>query len=287
MLIPFNKLMKKYNMNINGILHIGAHKCEELEQYHKYGLNNNQILWVEANPKLVNEIIEKDNTINIKNFICCDTDIGKTKLNLANNGQSSSILELGTHENSYPNIKYIGSIEVKNHRIDTIYKMNKIPNNFANFLNIDIQGSELSALKGLGKLIHEFEYIYLEVNKDYVYKNCALVEEIDQYLLQFNFVRKETIWTTEKWGRCYLYKKKQLLLPTQELVNKNITIFTKNKDNFSKNGAFSQVIFVYYCMSQIKGVNCKVFTENGNKIYKDVITYNDKQEFFNQMSLSV
>ena len=33
MLISLDFIVKKYNMNISGILHIGAHKCEELNKY--------------------------------------------------------------------------------------------------------------------------------------------------------------------------------------------------------------------------------------------------------------
>lgn len=200
MLIPFSNITKKYNMKIHGILHIGAHNCEELEAYNNYGLNNSQIIWIEANPKLVEENLKVDKTRIIKNFICCETDQGKTKLNIANNGQSSSILELGTHAKSYPSIKYSDFVEVNNNRIDTMYDQEGIPKNFANFLNIDIQGAELMALKGMGNLLDHFDYLYLEVNKDYVYKNCALVQEIDDYLLKYNYVRAETSWTKEKWG---------------------------------------------------------------------------------------
>lgn len=200
MLIPFSKITKKYNMKIHGILHIGAHNCEELGAYNKYGLKNSQIIWVEANPKLVEQILKVDKSRIIKNFICCDTDQGKTKLNISNNGQSSSILELGTHAKSYPSIKYIDFVEVNNSRIDTMYNEDKIPKNFANFLNIDIQGAELMALKGMGDLLNYFDYVYLEVNKDYVYKNCALVHEIDEYLSEYNYVRVETSWTNDQWG---------------------------------------------------------------------------------------
>ena len=31
MLIPFNKLTKAFNLKISGILHVGAHECEELK----------------------------------------------------------------------------------------------------------------------------------------------------------------------------------------------------------------------------------------------------------------
>ena len=67
-------------------------------------------------------------------------------------------------------------------------------------MNIDIQGAELLALKGMGDLIKYFDYVYLEVNSDYVYKKCALVHEIDDYLSKYNYVRVETSWTDAKWG---------------------------------------------------------------------------------------
>jgi len=201
MLISFVEIIKKYNIKIHGVLHIGAHNCEELKLYENYGLKNNQIIWIEANPKLVKQNLNIDKSRIIKNFICCDTDEGKTTLNIANNGQSSSILELGTHKQSHPSVRYNASVEVKNCRIDTMYSEDKIPNNFANFLNIDIQGAELLALKGMGELLNYFDYAYMEVNKDYVYKNCALIHEIDEYLLKYNFKRVETKWWGDaNWG---------------------------------------------------------------------------------------
>jgi hypothetical protein len=40
----------------------------------------------------------------------------------------------------------------------------------------------------------------LEVNEKQLYKNCALVEEIDEFLLQINFKRVFTEMTTHGWG---------------------------------------------------------------------------------------
>lgn len=53
MLIPLDYIFKKYKMNIKGIIHIGAHLCEELNEYLKYDIVNDKIIWVEANPELV------------------------------------------------------------------------------------------------------------------------------------------------------------------------------------------------------------------------------------------
>ena len=36
MLIPLHDLVKKYNIQFKGILHVGAHECEELKDYEVY-----------------------------------------------------------------------------------------------------------------------------------------------------------------------------------------------------------------------------------------------------------
>ena len=206
MLIPFPNLVQKYNLKINGILHIGAHLCEELSWYNNFGIGNDKIIWVEANPKLAKENMDRDNSIIIKNFICTDTDDGSSILNISNNDQSSSILEFGTHSKNHPQVVYVDTIEVTNRRIDTMYKIDNIPNNFANFLNIDIQGAELLALKSTGNILNNFDYIYLEVNNDYVYKKCALINEIDDYLKTFKFKRIDVSWTEANWGDAFYIK---------------------------------------------------------------------------------
>ena len=77
-----------------------------------------------------------------------------------------------------------------------------------NFLNFDIQGAELKALKGMEEYLDKVDYLYTEVNSDYVYKDCALITEIDDYLKQFNLVRVETSWTDCKWGDAFYIKQK-------------------------------------------------------------------------------
>ena len=59
----------------------------------------------------------------------------------------------------------------------------------------------MKALKSMGDLLNNFDYLYLEVNKEYVYKNCCLVGELDKYLSKFNFKRIETKWCSNfGWG---------------------------------------------------------------------------------------
>ena len=53
MLIPLDSLVSKYKIHFKGILHIGAHECEEMMLYEKY-IPRDKILWVEALEDKVN-----------------------------------------------------------------------------------------------------------------------------------------------------------------------------------------------------------------------------------------
>ena len=53
MLIKISELKQKFNVNINGVLHIGAHNCEELTDYIINNINSANIYWIEALPELV------------------------------------------------------------------------------------------------------------------------------------------------------------------------------------------------------------------------------------------
>ena len=48
MLINLEELISKYNLNIKGIIHCGAHHAEEFKLYKKNKINN--VVWIEANP---------------------------------------------------------------------------------------------------------------------------------------------------------------------------------------------------------------------------------------------
>jgi hypothetical protein len=70
------------------------------------------------------------------------------------------------------------------------------------FINIDTQGAELAILKGMGKYLHQpsVKAIYLEINRQELYKEIPLVAEIDAFLQPYHFYRIKSKWTTEGWG---------------------------------------------------------------------------------------
>ena len=209
MLINLNDLIKKYNILIKGILHVGAHYCEEITDYERL-IPRSKILWVEAMPDIVENCKKMFPNINIEQAVISDKNELVT-FNVSNNGQSSSILELGTHSILHPHIHYTNNFQAETKLLSQFIKNYDIE---YNFLNLDIQGAELKALKSLGNILHQFDYIYTEVNSVYVYKNCALIGEIDKYLDEFNFVRVEVQWWYDNrtdWGDAF-YIKKNLLM---------------------------------------------------------------------------
>jgi FkbM family methyltransferase len=204
MLINLDYLIKKYELKISGIIHVGAHDCEEYPIYKKNQINN--VIWIDAMKDKVDKMKKLLTTNKIFHGVIDVEDNNEVEFKITNNGQSSSILDLGLHKQFYPNIKVIKKIKCKTCRLDTLINKNKINMKNYNFINLDIQGVELNALKSLGKNMYYINYIYTEINTAEVYKNCSLVNEIDDYLKIFGFKRVETKLTNAKWGDAFYIK---------------------------------------------------------------------------------
>jgi FkbM family methyltransferase len=202
MLISLDELIKKYNISFKGILHVGAHECEELQLYEKY-IDRSNILWVDA---LLDKVIANKNkyeNLLIEHAVVSDK-VENLKFYRSNNDQSSSIFNLGLHKQFHPEVHYVNYYNVETIMLNSILPKYNI--NY-NFINLDIQGAELKALKGMESYLEKIDYIYSEVNEDYVYEGCNLITEIDDYLNKFNFKRVETAWYGNcKWGDAFYIK---------------------------------------------------------------------------------
>jgi len=207
MLIPIHVLNNHFKLNINGILHIGAHECEELQDYNNIGITNNNIYWIEAMKNKVELIKNNKKDVKIYNAVIDIEDNKEIVFNITNNGQSSSILEFGSHSVHHPHVKMIEKQVMKTSRMDSIIDKYNIPIHNINFINLDIQGVELRALKSMEKYLNNIQYIYTEVNTEEVYKNCNLMSEIDEYLSNFGFTRVATkILEQYGWGDAFYVK---------------------------------------------------------------------------------
>lgn len=207
MLINLRDLCIKHRFVPKGVIHVGAHKAEETSIYEDLGIEN--VVWIEGNPDLcaqLNESFQKKGN-HIYNYLVSDVDDKEYDFKVTNNGESSSILDLGTHKEKHPHIFVTETKKLKSKTLSTIISENNLDMSSFNFLNLDIQGAELLAIKGLGKYLENVDYIYTEVNVDYLYEGCALMSEIDAYLNNFGLHRAETkILDQYGWGDAF-YKR--------------------------------------------------------------------------------
>jgi FkbM family methyltransferase len=198
MLIPFDKVkahLESKGIFITGILHIGAHECEELGDYNRASVTD--VEWIEANPVIAKRMCDRG--IFVHNAAISDIE-AEVPFYVTNNGQSSSLLEFGTHAASYPWCKVTETIAVRTQTLENLIRTKSINMERRNFWNLDIQGAELRALKSAGDYLRCADAIYAEVNTQEVYKGCGQLHELDDFLSTAGFERQLIRMTDAGWG---------------------------------------------------------------------------------------
>lgn len=213
MLIPVDMLSRMWNIRQADVIHVGAHLGEEMQAYYEHRWIN--VTWIEANPEIYSQlkeqILEKFPMANCNfiNALITDTPEQTYEFKVANNGQSSSILDFDLHSKYYPEITFVKNLSLKSQKLDSILSDAAYTQDI--FLNLDIQGAELLALRGCEEKIKLCGWIYTEVNKKSLYSGNAKIADIDKYLKNHHFERVSVRWVPlVHWGDA-LYIRKDLL----------------------------------------------------------------------------
>ena len=85
MLISHDKIyniLNKYKITVNGVFHIGAHECEEIEFYKTLKVTPQNIVWVEAIEGKVNEAKIRG-ILNVYNAVITDKDDENVLFNIS------------------------------------------------------------------------------------------------------------------------------------------------------------------------------------------------------------
>ena len=169
-------------------------KTYPLELGESYTLNQPTSQTVHQKQKKINE------NINIVQAVITDKDDEELSFMITNNKASSSIFNFGTHAIEHPYVFEIERRQLKSITLNTLFERNNIPHDRYDFINIDIQGAELKALKGATHILPHIKAIYAEVNEKMLYEGAVLLPELDEYLATFNFKRVITNMTQHGWG---------------------------------------------------------------------------------------
>jgi FkbM family methyltransferase len=203
MLLNLDNLKEKYDLKIKGVLHIGAHVGQEYKTYERLGINN--VMFFEPIQHTFNRLKENVGDKAILVNIALGNIEGEVEMftETINQGQSSSVLKPEYHLVQHPNIKFNGREIVKITKLDNFIEHKE---NY-NFINVDVQGYELEVFKGGSEYLKAIDYIMTEVNRAELYKNCAQIGELDNFLSEYSFERVETTWDGGTWGDAFYVKR--------------------------------------------------------------------------------
>jgi len=214
MLIDIPQLLSHFNINVRGVIQIGAHYGQEYLPLRQSGVKD--FILIEPVPRHFKKMKE---TIVDKNALMFETALGSETKEIemyisefegANaelyRGQSSSILAPKKHLEQYPHIQFKDKIKVNMTTLDTLIENEDIDIQKYNMINIDVQGYELEVFKGAVNSLQHIDCIYSEVNRDEVYEKCPLVSEIDECLSTYGFKKVVENWAGGTWGDAFYVK---------------------------------------------------------------------------------
>lgn len=205
MLIP--DIFPKHGIRPKGIIHIGAHTCEERPIYHAAGVSDDRILWIEANPKMV-EYTKGIMPQSVQLIQGCVSDKEEdVSFMVTNNMQSSSFLPFGTHAAEHPDVVAVEHIHLRTTTLPQLLLQNGCNAKDYDFLCMDIQGAELHALRGMVSILQHFNGIYLEVNTAELYRGCGQLDEVQAFLSHYGFRMADVCMTHHKWGDALFLRK--------------------------------------------------------------------------------
>lgn len=223
MLIPMSFLSRNYGVNPASVAHIGGHLAEEYDDYMDNGVK--LVYWFEANPQQVKILRKKFENLDSQFVIsgaAWDSDNQVLKFKIASNSLSSSLYNLGTHIEKYPDIFKIEEIDVSTLRLDTYFSDKQVPE----MLNLDIQGAELGALKGASSILAKVKYIYTEVSFEAIYEKAPLADELNEYLESMGFKKVlSRRLRSDGWGDVFYINRNLVKLPTAKYFSRKFGSF--------------------------------------------------------------
>lgn len=207
---------KQNKVNVTGVLHVGAHRGEEIYDYESMGAKN--VVWIEPVPELFKEMetfltkAQCSVTSHAYEYAASNTDHETVDFNLyfgpdarymSGNKGCSSLLKTSGRFESWSK----GTIQVETITLDTLLSENDFSFSDFEYLNMDVQGAELMVLRGSEKLLNHIKYIATEAtwdNPDYI--DNTDYGELKSLLESKGFVETEIKTHADNWGDALFVK---------------------------------------------------------------------------------
>jgi len=112
--------------------------------------------------------------------------VGTAELHVARADDSSSLLPIGQLQQSYfpsSELSHVTTVEMST--LDTVLGGRELARRV--LLKLDVQGAELDVLRGATAVLHQIDWVYLEVSFVELYDGQPLAAEIDEWLRSRGF----------------------------------------------------------------------------------------------------
>lgn len=173
-----------------GVLHVGGHYGEEAEVYNGLG---KPVLWVEGVSDYYKVLVENIRAYPLQkalNFFLSDSHQISAPFYVTNNeGSSSSLLKLN-ETNPFKGLEVSRVITIETFCLTEVIASDEIVN-YDHWI-IDVQGAELSVLKGASEYLKFAKTLVIECSTYDLYSTQAHFHEIADYLSGLGFIH---LWT--------------------------------------------------------------------------------------------
>jgi FkbM family methyltransferase len=191
----YTGIFERLNIQPKGVIHVGMWDFCEMFCYAK--LVGDKVIGVEANPTtyqyMAKPVADK---WQVKSFNECVSDVDDKDTTFYFLGEGSSLYQ------GQPQWNRNSGIEVKTKTLSTLIEENDIDMNQYDFLNIDVEGSELDVLKGFEKYLSYINVIDMETSLDDRHITGDDHQTIVSWLSERGFEIREmsSSYQNEGWG---------------------------------------------------------------------------------------
>jgi FkbM family methyltransferase len=163
---------------------IGAHRLDELPLIDRVFPRLRRIHVFEPLPAALEALRERasgDARIAVIPAAVSEAD-GSAEFHVSSNsGESSSLLDFGSHSRLFPEVRMRETIRVRTRRLDSALREEGLDPPEA--VIIDVQGAELQVLRSFGTaLLDRVRLIYSEVSTEPVYAGSGLLSDVEALL---------------------------------------------------------------------------------------------------------
>lgn len=202
MFVDLNWVLKTHNIFPKSVLHIGAHLAQELPFYREVGLLSG--IFIEASPATfleLGKILEGQSDFSATHALLSDSDGLIVDFFLANNGQSSSLLNPSGHLSQHPDVTFHQEpIKLTTRKLDILNL------GIFDLIVMDVQGAEIKVLSGGTKTIKDAKVILLEASLGGLYEGDCTINEIIAFLTPYGFSPVDLKIGSNRWGDAIFIK---------------------------------------------------------------------------------